>query len=457
MHLSQSAPALAILSASVFLLTAGQQVLAGDLGGSCCADLEERVAELEATVAQKGNRKLSLTISGFINEAVMFWDDGVEDNAYVVTNDAGRSRVRLRGKAKIGNEWEAGYRLELGLRAARSDRVDQGGTDSLGGGLLGDNPGSAIDVRYSEWYLRRNSLGEVHIGFTDTSSQDATEANVSQTASIAKNSDIEDHIAGFRLRRKGGGGAGSLSGLQWRRLIKDDGFQAGDGGRGHTMHYVSPSYAGFALNASWGNDDFWDVGIELENSFWDFVAEGELSYGRMTNDSTSAPLVCIERNGSERDAECHQVGGSLSIKHVPTGLFVTAGAGWFEDLQIEAQGQDGESRFFAFQAGFEKTLISLGLTTVYAEYFHHWGGFNDRTVAAGDAINSFAGAANFFETEVEALGAGIIQGIDAAAMRVYLIYRHFEADVRLTDGTRVQQSNPLEDVAVVVAGGLIGF
>ena len=32
---------------------------AADLGGDCCADLEERVAELEATTVRKGNRVVS--------------------------------------------------------------------------------------------------------------------------------------------------------------------------------------------------------------------------------------------------------------------------------------------------------------------------------------------------------------------------------------------------------------
>src|SRR5688500_12972614 len=49
---------------------------AADLGGDCCADLEERVAELEATTARKGNRKVSLTISGQVTTAVMAWDSG---------------------------------------------------------------------------------------------------------------------------------------------------------------------------------------------------------------------------------------------------------------------------------------------------------------------------------------------------------------------------------------------
>lgn len=44
---------------------------AADFGGNCCADLEERVAELEATTARKGNRKVSLTIYGQVNAGVL--------------------------------------------------------------------------------------------------------------------------------------------------------------------------------------------------------------------------------------------------------------------------------------------------------------------------------------------------------------------------------------------------
>ena len=42
---------------------------AADLGGDCCADLEERVADLEATTARKGNRKVSLKISDWVNRS----------------------------------------------------------------------------------------------------------------------------------------------------------------------------------------------------------------------------------------------------------------------------------------------------------------------------------------------------------------------------------------------------
>ena len=73
----------ALLAAGLLAGSFATGAQAADLGGDCCADLEERVAELEATTARKGNRKVSLTVSGFIAKQLMWWDDGFEDNVYV--------------------------------------------------------------------------------------------------------------------------------------------------------------------------------------------------------------------------------------------------------------------------------------------------------------------------------------------------------------------------------------
>lgn len=56
------------LASAACLLFCGQQAAAADLGGDCYADLEERVAELEATTARKGNRKVSLEVSGQVTK-----------------------------------------------------------------------------------------------------------------------------------------------------------------------------------------------------------------------------------------------------------------------------------------------------------------------------------------------------------------------------------------------------
>ncbi len=87
---------------------------AADLGGNCCADLEERIAELEATTARKGNRKVSLTVSGWVGQQITFWDDGVESNTYI--HDLGTtlgSHVKFTGSAQISPGWSAGYVLQI--------------------------------------------------------------------------------------------------------------------------------------------------------------------------------------------------------------------------------------------------------------------------------------------------------------------------------------------------------
>ncbi len=115
-----------ILVATGVVLGGSVTAQAADLGGDCCADLEERIAELEATTARKGNRKVSLKISGWVNEAVFFWDDGTEQNAYVGTNGLEQTRFKFSGDAKINNDWSAGYTIEIGVKGSDFGRVQPG-------------------------------------------------------------------------------------------------------------------------------------------------------------------------------------------------------------------------------------------------------------------------------------------------------------------------------------------
>src|SRR2546427_13168083 len=85
---------------------------AADLGGDCCADLEERVAELEATTARKGDRKMSLTITGQVNRMIMLWDDGSSRGAYYgIDNVNSSSRFSFLGSAKISPNLSAGFEI----------------------------------------------------------------------------------------------------------------------------------------------------------------------------------------------------------------------------------------------------------------------------------------------------------------------------------------------------------
>ena len=90
---------------------------AADLGGDCCADLEERVAELEATTVRKGNKKVSVTLSGWVVKLGEFWDDGHETNFYVGDKHTTlSSHFQLSGSAQIAPGWSSGYTIAVETR-----------------------------------------------------------------------------------------------------------------------------------------------------------------------------------------------------------------------------------------------------------------------------------------------------------------------------------------------------
>src|SRR5262249_14911054 len=86
--------------------------------GSCCAELEERIAELEVTTATQGNRKVSLTISRQVNRIIMWWDDGHSSNTYYGLESTNfTSRFDFTGKARVTQKVNAGFQLTIDSRA----------------------------------------------------------------------------------------------------------------------------------------------------------------------------------------------------------------------------------------------------------------------------------------------------------------------------------------------------
>jgi hypothetical protein len=156
----------------VFLLAATTSAGAVD-PGDCCADLEARIAELEATTARKGNRKVSLVISGTINQSALTWYDGKASNVYTVTNDNDRSRFSFVSKFEPSADWQFGYHLEIGIKAANSLRVNQLSPQGV------DNRGDfGADIRDSFWYLLGKRFGALIIGTTFAATDRIADSNV---------------------------------------------------------------------------------------------------------------------------------------------------------------------------------------------------------------------------------------------------------------------------------------
>ncbi|MFA5949448.1 MAG: porin [Hyphomicrobium sp.] len=398
---------------------------AADLGGNCCADLEERIAELESTTVRKGNKKVSLTIYGQVNQGVLYWDDGTESNTYVVNNKTSTTVVGLEGSAAITARLSAGYRVEFELADSNSDWVDQGADLPGVGGEVGQSGRSGVFARHSQWFIQDKQLGRVSVGLQSNATDNIAEMDLSKTSSVSLSS-VETWNEGFFLRDKAGNTfaySGLLGLAGTSGILVGDLFRGNfDGGRGNLVRYDSPLLHGFIASASWGDDNDWAVALRYAGEFSGTKIRAGLGYhsGKILDTDN----IALQLNANGGAVPNHQeIVGSVSALHQPTGLFVTLAGGsrdWIETPNPSFQIRD--DKYFYVKSGILKHWLPIGDTSIYGEYYRIW-----------DLGLEFVGVnSDQFDEAATSYGLGIVQQIDAADMDVYLAYRHFTAD-NLTD------------------------
>ncbi len=304
----------------------GSSAYAADLGGSCCADLEERIAELEATTVRKGNRKVSVQISGFVGHQVMWWDDGTQSDTYIADGGNIFSRWRLRGSAKISPELTAGFTYEFGVNRHTISGANQGNGAVANGSGQGDDAGECTNscLRDSTVYLKHNRLGMVKIGQGSSATDNLVLIDLANR-SAAGTMDIGLYIGGFAVRNDNGV---FLPG-SWANAIR--GHTSFDTFRTNHVLYETPSLAGFTVQAAVAEDNLWDVALRYAGEFNGVrVAFG---IGYLEDLEFNAPVGGITtfdntvRCTTNCDVTVSEIKGSASILHVPTGLFLTGAYG----------------------------------------------------------------------------------------------------------------------------------
>jgi hypothetical protein len=449
--------------AAALCLSCTTAATAGPSSGDCCADLESIVERLEATTARKGNRSVKLQLAGVINQAVLGWDDGGERNAYVVTNDNSRSRFNFIGSAGVARGWQLGYRLEAGIRAANSKLVTQYGiTDRFDGKL---------DIRESVWFLKSDTYGTLYVGTTFPSFTNIADANVTQTDAFDKYGGIENAGLSMFLRSANNGELSRT--LTWRRIIGAGGDQPGETQRGFELvKYVSPNWNGFTAAATLVADDFWDATLRYKGKLGGFNIAAAGGYLDLVPGSRSTGVCALTLflTATGDATKCSQAAGSISALHEDTGLFVNFGAGvtlqgLLQDTpRFAGTGVDDSEFFWAGQAGIERAFNTLGKTTFYGGVYVYDGGApTGIPVFPGDPLNPTGlGTWSVWQSGLTAFGGGMAQGLDAAAMVLYLNYRHIEGSVTLRQFQGTVASGPIaaapiDDLDLLLAGAMIRF
>ena len=503
--LLKSASAVAILAAAG--LFGASPAKAADLGGDCCADLEERVAELEATTARKGNRRVSLTISGLVGHSVLWWNDGTQSDTYIGDAANNTSRFRFVGTAKISPEMTAGFLYEGAWTANSLGSANQlnGGDDLgtsgncnqavagsaasaangtanvVGGRLPGTNNNAGCPhLRDSTVWLRHAKLGMVKIGFGSTATDNLILIDLGAMG-VSGTPDQALHVGGFILRGNNGllsgvnsaatGSPGTI-GATWAAAIR--GHEAFDTARRNHVLYETPTLVGFTLQAAVAEDNFWDIALRYAGEFGGIRIAAGIGYSEDTEFNGVHQL--FNQQGALCDFNCNvkvaDVKGSGSILHVPTGLFVTGSAGNRElsGNQSVAGGVNSryagpDIRYWHIAAGISQNFFGIGKTVLFGEYGEHKGGLaqdaflNARTQFNNCTVATVAANPNCDST-VTNWGIGLVQYVDAAAMELYATYKNYSLDTNGFTGqslTLNRVNGGVHDMQIFMVGTKLSF
>ncbi len=472
---------------------------AADLGGDCCADLEERVAELEATTVRKGNKKVSVTLSGWVVKTMNWWDNGEQSNFAVGDKDYDLgSRFAITGSATIAPGWSGGYNLTVtaGGAAFGVSGNDVNEYSSVNSRLANTAYGS-INTLYSYIYIKSDKYGTLNWGHLSPASDNpAVLADISGTV-------IESNFVGFEGGGfSGGAGAGGASyNAFW--LCSSAIAPGADcfGAAQEAVRYDSPTWGGFRFETSYGTagvvpqilDNDASIGLTdalfnhpttSDSNFWDIAAFYTGDWGNWKASFAYAYtwLESNPLNGGEEDI--HQVGGT--IMHTPSGLgvyamgewemvsgannarcpgvagAVPAGAATTTCLSpvVAGLGALPDTDMWGVKPFIKRTWNPLGATVLYGEYaqYNDFYGLGNALGAAGGFANCTTGTCTATGSQMDRWGLGAVQEIDSAAMHVFARWQHQDMDVDFRDtGNNTNGSQSFNDFDLFQLGGIIFF
>ncbi len=450
---------------------------AADLGGDCCADLEERVAELEATTVRKGNKKVSLTISGWVTKSANWWDDGAESNFYV--GDKGTtlsSHFQLSGSATIAPGWSGGYTMSVEAPGTAfgfaSNQFVPGDDDGV----------QAIDTLLSYMWVKSDKYGTLNWGVLSQATDNvALLPDLSGT--IIESNAVMFEGAGFRLRPSGNNTEAGLTNAAWGSFLFCQTAKAGIGADCNgvpysAVRYDTPTFGGFSVSASYGEDDIADVALKYAGDFGNFKVSAAGGYTHSTDERYLGGGGGLA--GFKQNVDLYQVGASAM--HVPSGLFIygmyQSEQGGYNPGQTGSLGQSvagaaaaDNTDVWYLKGGIKRTWNPLGATVLFGEY----GEYNDMFggIAGNQCLRRRRGCDSLTAdvcnaaaprravvtgSQVQRWGLGAVQEIDSAAMHLYARWQHLELDVDLQDtATGANLNQGFDDWDLFQVGGVIFF
>ena len=365
------------LLSSTALAAAAMVLAAPTAFADANSSLEKRVKALEKASGgmsvTRSKKTMNLVISGHVNRAIAYTDNGSRSGITHVTSNFSRSRVRWIGTGKINDDLSVKTYIELGNQSAIATQQDIGDT-----GDAGNNGANALDERFFEFQITSKSMGKIYVGSGASGSESTSEVDLSGTGLVSLNGNHE---------LMGGGNTFQSNGVSAGVGTVGNNFSNLDGlGRRDRLRYDTPKFAGFQVTGSHANAEARDVALRYGGSFGGVKIKAAVAWSDNGNHSET-------------------VNGSASVL-MPFGLSFTVGAAQVEgDVDVVNNGQQWRYA----KIGYKFKSVELGQTRLYTDF---------------NFVEDQGGAGR----ESRSIGVGVVQILEPLGAELFMSYTNWDVE-----------------------------
>jgi len=379
---------------------------------------------LKPPVVNSGGDKVSLKISGRINRAALFVDDGKRARVKHVDNSNSSSRLTFDATAKLNSDVSVGARYEAGINENASSKIAMGEEFS-------STDRNNFSNRHLFIYAESKTLGKLSCGHTNEASKDVMEdTDLSGTSLIVAGGTFAEIVCDHRFfnttldRRNVDGG------IRVDHVV--DGF---NGSRRDVIRYDTPKFFGFQAAAS-------HSGRSNDSNAFALRYQGKIK-------GTKISAAAGYTNAKTHTVDTAQVGqvttgfkqynASVGILH-SSGLnfYLSGGRRKHDSADIK------NGSMWATKLGYQKDILDCGKTAISIQY----GEFKDLLAARVAPRDKF---------RAKAFGVGFVQKFDSISTEFYIGLTRYLLDANTIEVNNAEVSAEYKGITALFSGARIKF
>jgi predicted porin len=271
------------------------------------------VAVSSALAAPMAAHAVKYKLSGQINRAAVYQNDGQNSDVQFIDNESSGTRWRLTGSEDIGSGMKVGFNWEW-----------QNSSNGGGSGIRDTSSGSESQsqaMRKAEvWFS--GGWGKVSLGQGDGAGNGATEVDLTSTWNVAYSG--RDSFAGGVAWRTGAGGSLTSGGTS---LTHGDTFNSFDAfSRYDRVRYDSPALGPVTLSVSAGQSDRYEGAVRWSQGLGGGQISAALFYGQDNGGGDlTGPVLGVKNRYGGSAAYLFSFGTSLQFSYAENEVDATPG------------------------------------------------------------------------------------------------------------------------------------